>query len=310
MVEQHPRPDADHLTDLLRSSADEHGRSRHLGGRAQSVLANLPRRSNGAGRVVVLCYHSVHPSNSYTSATPQLFGRHLQWLKQHCDVVPFAGILDHIDAKSSKPVVALTFDDGYRDNFTAAFPSLLEYGLPATFFVTTGLIERDASVMSHIAKDLATSVEELTPLTWEQIREMQDSGMEIGAHTLTHPNLAQQSEDEAFRELAYSKELLEEQLSSPVESLAYPYGVPRRHFSQATMRLAQRSGYKRGAAILFRKVRASDSAFAIPRLAITRDSLEMLRAKIIGNLDLVGVWQEHAPQWAARIVSSPESRRV
>jgi peptidoglycan/xylan/chitin deacetylase (PgdA/CDA1 family) len=282
----------------------------HLGGVAQSILARIPRRSDGAGRVVVLCYHSIHPTKGISSASPELFDQHLAWLKQHCTCVPFAKILDHVGASSEKPVVALTFDDGYEDNHTSALPLLLEHGLSAAFFITCGLIDRDPSVLSHVADSFATPAEELVPLTWQQVVEMREAGMEIGAHSVTHRNFARLPADEVLEEMTQGKDLLEQQLGSAVGSLAYPYGIPKRHFSDTVMALARDAGYERAGAILFRDVRSSDSAFAIPRLAVTGDSLEMLRAKIIGRLDLVGMWQERAPEWAARAVSSPEFRRI
>src|SRR4029077_19844424 len=95
----------------------------------------------GGDRSVILCYHSVHPDRPYRSVTPERFREHLAWLEEHAQVVR----LDDIRrvGTSDRPRVAITFDDGYVDNATHAFPLLEERRLSATFFVTAGLLDRD-----------------------------------------------------------------------------------------------------------------------------------------------------------------------
>jgi hypothetical protein len=74
----------------------------------------LPRVST---RAVILCYHSIHPTASLRSATPDLFSQHLLWLKQHCTIVPFQGAVRAAEQPPpGRPVVAITFDDGFADN--------------------------------------------------------------------------------------------------------------------------------------------------------------------------------------------------
>src|SRR5687767_12557712 len=95
-------------------------------------------------RVVVLCYHSIHPSLPFRSATPEMFTEHLEWLREHCECVPFSRIpLARSRAGHGRPIVAVTFDDGYADNHEFALPLLLESGIPATFFVTSGFLQGD-----------------------------------------------------------------------------------------------------------------------------------------------------------------------
>ena len=121
----------------------------------KGLLEHVGRWSFGGSpgkRVVVLCYHSVHPSRPFASASPADFGRHLDWLLAHCEVVPLDRILDAANTPQGRerPVVALTFDDGYADNYEFAFPLLQSRGLTATFFVTVGLLERDAEVLARL----------------------------------------------------------------------------------------------------------------------------------------------------------------
>jgi peptidoglycan/xylan/chitin deacetylase (PgdA/CDA1 family) len=284
----------------------------HVGEVAQSALAGVPSFSGHVNqRVFVLCYHSIHPVSHHASATPELFEEHLRWLTAHCNVVPFGSVLDRVsDGNGPKPTVAITFDDGYGDNYNEALPILLRYGVPATFFITTGLIDGHPDVIERLQRLWGASSDEISGLSWGQILEMSDAGMEIGAHTVSHPNLEHISDDAVTEELSRSKEILEDRLGVPVTSLAYPFGIPRRHFSPRTMHLASSCGFDRAAAVLYRRVRTTDDAFAIPRLAVTGDSVEMLRAKALGKLDFVGLWQEHAPQWATRMISSQGANRA
>jgi hypothetical protein len=120
--------------------------SKLLRTRLGSPLGWCPRLPGWRGRVVVLCYHSVHPSTAFPSSTsPNLFDRHMRWLSEECDLMPFNRAWD----ERSRPnrVSARRrgdFDDGFADNHTYALPTLLRHEIPATFFVTTGLIDRVA----------------------------------------------------------------------------------------------------------------------------------------------------------------------
>jgi hypothetical protein len=150
--------------------------------RIGSLLLRAPRSPRWRERVVVLCYHSVHPSMSFPSSTsPELFERHMRWLREECDVIPFARAWEERRrAARSRPAVAVTFDDGFADNHTYALSTLLRYEIPATFFITTGLIQRLSDVIEQ--RSWRGWCDEGSSLTWPQIIEMQRLGMEIGAH--------------------------------------------------------------------------------------------------------------------------------
>ena len=148
-----------------------------------------------------------------------------------------------------------------------------------------------------------TTYEEIRPLEWAHVRAMHAGGMEIGAHTYSHPTLAVLSRPSARDELLRSKQIIEARLGGPVRSMAYPFGKPGRHFTSETVRLVEEVGYEYACAVLFRGMRSSDSPFAIPRLFATRDSVASLRDKVLGAWDLIGTWQERCPLWLARIVS-------
>jgi peptidoglycan/xylan/chitin deacetylase (PgdA/CDA1 family) len=112
----------------------------------------------------------------------------------------------------------LTFDDGYQSVYRKAFPVLQRYAMSATIFVTTG---------EHRPSGPA---ERLPPcegqpmLSWGEIRELHDWGVEIGAHTCTHPDLTRLPTQRVRSELRDSKAIIEDMLGTEVRSFAYPYG--------------------------------------------------------------------------------------
>lgn len=264
--------------------------------------------ASSSGRAVILCYHSVHPTIPFASATPDRFGEQLDWLRDNCDVLPLARLASASPGGAQRPLVAITFDDGYEDNYTHAFPLLRERGLPATFFITVGLVERDAATVERFAALRQSGPVEVAPLEWGQLLEMSAAGFSIGAHTWSHPNLARLGETEARSELERPKAILEDRLGGAVTEFAYPFGKPGRHFTPATVRLVADAGYAVGAAVLFRAVRSGDDRLALPRFFVTSDDVETIAAKVGGAWDWLGLVQERAPEWVARMVSPADFR--
>jgi peptidoglycan/xylan/chitin deacetylase (PgdA/CDA1 family) len=277
--------------------------------RAGAKTAGVIARAPTGDRVIGLCYHSVHPTVSYASVTPDLFERHLAWLAEHCDVIPWRRTLEMVAEKGrSRPAVAITFDDGYADNHEFALPLLVKYRMTATVFITAGFTDGDPAVHMRFRELRGVSAGELRPLKWEQMREMQAAGIEIGAHTYSHPNLIRLTLADARRELQISKDVLEDRLASPIDLMAYPFGKPRRQFDHTTADLAREVGYTHAASILFRGVQLRDSEYSLPRFFVTGDSTAVLSAKVRGDWDFLGVWQERAPRPLARIVSPQDFR--
>jgi peptidoglycan/xylan/chitin deacetylase (PgdA/CDA1 family) len=241
-------------------------------------------------RAVVLCYHSVSTEPRAVSVTPEVFAQHLQWLSAHCEIVPFSRVADAArPGHPGRPMVAITFDDGYADNYDHAFPLLRHHGARATFFVTAGFLEQDPRVMLRFRQGLR-------PLEWGQVREMRRGGMEFGAHTYSHANLSRLDRAAVEDELSRSKLIVEERLGEPVTTIAYPFGIPRRHFTRETMAIASAVGYRYGVAITFRAVHRSHCPLAIPRLPVPGGGdVGVLRDLVSGAWDLLGLWQERAP---------------
>jgi peptidoglycan/xylan/chitin deacetylase (PgdA/CDA1 family) len=252
-----------------------------------------------ARRRVILCYHSIHPTAPYASATPTEFGEQLDWLRQHCDVVSLSQIREL--SPHDRPRVALTFDDGYADNWQYAWPALVARGLTATFFVTVGFIDRDRDVVDRIAQLWGVARDGVAAMGWDQLQEMRVTGMHVGSHTWSHRNLAALSGVQAEAELRRAKDGIEQHLQEPVTEVAYPFGKPRRHVTRDTAELARRVGHASGVTVLPRAVAPSDDPLRLPRLAVGDDDLRSLRAKVFGGIDWHAYVHERAPRSLVRL---------
>ena len=278
--------------------------------RAALAAARVASRPDPATRRIVFCYHSVHPNRGFASTTPEVFERHVQWLKAHCRVVTLAEVVANPNTRiSGTPLVAITFDDGYEDNHSYALPILSKHSVPATFFITAGLVDRDPAVLRRLQWLWGCGPDDVVPLDWQQVRELRASGMDIGSHTYSHPNLARLSALETEHELRRSTDIISDQLGAAVDMFAYPFGKPFVHFTPTTTDVVRAHGYRLAAAVTFRGVRDSDSVYTIPRFFTDGDDVTKLDAKIAGLYDVIGWWQDHAPLSAKRLVSPDDFKR-
>lgn len=191
----------------------------------------------------ILMYHMVseqQPGQKFKGlrVTPERFERQVRYLKEN-------GwqffTMSELMAASSLPEksVAITFDDGYEDNYLNAYPVLKKYDARATLYLVVDRHDRDWSVNKKAHHNTGELARE-NKLSDEQIREMLGSGVfELGAHTLTHVNLKNADTETKNREIGDSKLQLEQAFSVPVNSFAYPFGI----YDSQDVEIASRAGY-------------------------------------------------------------------
>lgn len=176
----------------------------------------------GAPMPWVLMYHSVSPSAEdplRVTVSPARFDSQLGWLRRRgLRGVSLGELLATSPGRARASLVALTFDDAYRDFVEFALPVLRRYGFGATVYVVAGRVGG--------VNDWERSGPTRPLMTDEDIREAAGSGIEIGSHGLSHRRLPAVSESELEDEVAHSRELLERVLgpNASVCSFAYPYG--------------------------------------------------------------------------------------
>ncbi len=216
----------------------------------------------------ILTYHHVaespdnHPHRGLF-VSPASFAWQMDFLRRSGFTIT---TLDHIRTgllgKTALPrrTVAITFDDGYEDNFTYAYPILKRYGFPATVFMVSGEVRSEA--------DSAQNPNSCTRhLSLNQLRLMAASGITIGSHSVTHRRLASIPINEAQKEIAGSKEELETLLNCRVQWFSYPCG----NFNKEVVEAVRDAGYI-GAVSAIRDNRiCASQLFYLPRIMVMSD---------------------------------------
>jgi peptidoglycan/xylan/chitin deacetylase (PgdA/CDA1 family) len=194
--------------------------------------------------LTILTFHALDDARTVISFPPALFERLVGALRAGgYRVMPLADAAAALHGRGTLPArpLAITFDDGYRSVYQAAFPILRAYALPATVFLAVGDPGGGSRRGSAEPGARLPSMEGRPMLSWGEIREMQRGGITFGAHTLTHPDLTRLPPSAIEREMVTSKAVLEQMLGEPAVSFAYPFGrydarsleMARRHFACA-----------------------------------------------------------------------------
>ena len=202
----------------------------------------------------ILMYHRIdgRSAESALSVSPESFERQMAFLSHHARAVPLDRIVDRIlrDEPPERGAVAITFDDGFTSVYTQAYPVLLKYHLPATIFIVTDWVGTGEY------------------LTWDQIHEMAAHGIDIGAHTLSHPWLPSLKLDHLYREVEDSRRILQEHVPGSARHFSYPFGA----YDPTTKHAVRAAGYLSACATNPGRRRSWSDPFALKRLRISRSS--------------------------------------
>lgn len=295
--------------------------------------------------VVIFRYHSVQdePGKFATTigcesihASP-VFRRHMELLARRFIPVSLDDVLSFLRGATTLPAraVAVTFDDGYKDNSEIAAPILNHFGIPATFYVLADSVDRSRAPwfcrLQHIfltsrrrswndptsgvvheltnAKDrsdvmlaaacycakssdsmrgqyIRAAENALDPepfpaeselmMTWDDVRGLARSGHTVGAHTMTHPNLAHVSTEDARYELGESKRILEKKLGQNVRHFSYPCPALDPHWNENTVKLTAEVGYSTAVTTHSSAAWRGTNPLIIPRTYVPREEYEFL----------------------------------
>jgi peptidoglycan/xylan/chitin deacetylase (PgdA/CDA1 family) len=218
-------------------------------------------------------YHHINFKHSKLAVRPEIFEEQIKFLLSRG--YRFVKLSDAFktfasSASSSSPydkTLVLTFDDGYRDFYLNAYPILKKYNVPASFYVINQDIGRPGNV------------------TMEMIKNLHQEGLvEIGAHTVNHLALGRLKPEAAFYQMIKSKELLERELNTTIETIIYPFGS----FNANVKKQAQQIGFLGGASVYFGQRPSSQDLFAWRRVMITNSDLgQILLRKIFIAFEVV-----------------------
>ena len=225
----------------------------------------VPAQAVASVRVPILMYHEIAgrtESSSRLAVSPDAFSAQLAHLHDEgYRTVTVAGLLTSMaggDGRLPDRPVVLTFDDGYADFYSQAMPLLDRYGFTATVFITTGWV-RDA-------KGPPIRQPPGRMLSWAEIEDVVNAGIEAASHSHAHPQLDQLPPHRLRYELATGKTVLEDRLGSPIIGLAYPFG-----YSGARVREAAReAGHRYSCAVENTTMSSESDLLALPRLTVRR----------------------------------------
>jgi peptidoglycan/xylan/chitin deacetylase (PgdA/CDA1 family) len=223
--------------------------------------------------IPVLTYHSIDESNSVISTKPGTFRRQMKFLHENnYRAVSLNGLVNDLNAGKAPPpkTVALTFDDGFRNFFTRAFPILQEYGFGATVFLVTGRCGKNNDWPGN-----PPGLPRSELLDWREIRELSDNGIDFGSHTRSHPDLTRCSPKELVPEISGSKKELQDRVGKEVATFAYPYGS----FNEAVKQMVAEN-FKGACSTSLGKVHNGSDIFALERL----DTYYLTRSGIFERL--------------------------
>ncbi len=279
----------------------------------------------GGDSLLVLVFHRVLPEpDPLLNEDPDVadFAAQMDVVRATCTVLPLAEAIERLYKRSLPPNAAcITFDDGYANNLTYAAPVLVEKGLPATVFVTTGFLEggrmwndtviesvrrargeldlnsiglgrfqlQDVAARRNASQSLRRKLKYLDPeergqktlqiaeivgrelpeglmLSASQVKQLVQKGIDVGAHTVSHPILARVDDAMARSEIFASKATLEAVTGTRVELFAYPNGQPQRDYARRHVDMVREAGFTAAVSSAWGACHAGSDRFQLPRM--------------------------------------------
>lgn len=222
----------------------------------------------------VLLYHKidlptpdVKVRGAYTA--PRFFEKQLAYLvRNKIKVVTVGELIEHFNQTGSYPerTLAISFDDGWKDNYRNAFPLLKKYGMTATIYVVADCLGRTTDQV------VAPGEAAREHMTVDDVHEMAACGIEFGSHTMSHSLLNNTSPDETEKEIVESKSFVEELTQTQCKTIAYPAGF----FTEHAKNSARNAGYLAAFSTIYGDD-DGDDLFELNRTEILRRDKYMFR---------------------------------
>jgi peptidoglycan/xylan/chitin deacetylase (PgdA/CDA1 family) len=230
----------------------------------KEILTEIIRRRGG---IYVLMYHSVSADRNLSSYKYDIpvssFRSQLATLNSIVEFIHPADLrsMEKIPV-TAQPQVLLTFDDGYHNNYSVAYPVLREFDVPALLFLSTNFIDSSLN----------------TFLNWSQVRELaSDNLITIGSHACSHWNLEALDSDDVEHEIQQSKRRIEEKTSQDIYSISYPGGG----FNKEVIQHLKQNKYELG--FKDRSQAKTENEYTLSRISIDQSNsqpCQMLRSMI------------------------------
>ncbi|MBU1043048.1 MAG: polysaccharide deacetylase family protein [Candidatus Omnitrophica bacterium] len=233
------------------------------------VYTFVQKRILKKSRTVVLMYHRVGDDiakDSEITVSNANFDEQMKFLKNKFKVIDLDSLIDGIgkESDSLSASIAITFDDGYKDNYENAYPILRKYQLPAAIFLVSRLIGNNGEI-----------------LNLEEINIMKDNNIDFGSHTLSHKILADIGIDDARKEVTSSKVELAQLLDREIKYFAYPKGK-KRHFNEQVKLAVKEAGYKAAFSTENGEITRGCDVFELKRIGMRNYPLFVFKVRLSG----------------------------
>jgi len=259
---------------------------KHVKDKIGKFLNRFFEKKNVKNSYRVLLYHSVGTidpaDNLHTRVSVKSFREQMSYLNSEgYNVLNLREIINKLqNSIELKPrTIALTFDDGYKDNLEEAIPVIEQFGFNATFFITT-------SLLGSIKKKRIWQIWKY--LSLDDIRYMHSRGHDVGSHAIHHCNLKKLKKNEADLELCRSKEILSEAINDEVSGFSFPYGL----YNNNLLDVVKNAGYQFACNVICGLNKLSrNSLFNIKRTEINGfDDLNRFKMKLGGAYDWLSLF--------------------
>lgn len=157
-------------------------------------------------------------------------------------------IIEGNEVPPAKPII-ISFDDGWKDQFTNAFPLLEKYRLNATFFIYTNAIGKEYF------------------MSWDDVKKMARAGMQIGGHTESHPYLPTTPEKQVKEEIEGGKIAIEKELGTKITAFAYPFG----HYTDDAIKFAKEAGFMEARTTYPGEFHTKNDLYTLKGIEVTND---------------------------------------
>lgn len=228
------------------------------------MLAKYKRR-----KIPILMYHSISHSAAAKfkkfTVSPTVFANQMAYLYQQAytpiTVSQFIHMRSQVSSALPERPVVITFDDGFADFYREVLPVLKQYSFTATLYVATAFVDDTSRWLQHEGEATRPM------LTWEQLTEISEYGIECGAHSHSHPQLDILPKSLSYNEIVQSKRILEHHLGRQISSFAYPFG----YHTAMIRRQVREAGYTSACAVKYTMSSESTDPFALTRLIVGAD---------------------------------------
>lgn len=230
----------------------------------------------------ILLYHRIAESQAdphLLCVSQKNFRDQIKYLKENYSVIPLVKMVQDIRTNKVKnKSVAITFDDGYADNLHNAVPILKEFNVPATIFIVAGYI--GSQELFYWDKDDNPAQDKGRPMNIDEVKELSRIHLiEIGAHTMNHPQLSKISYEDQKKEIGLGLKRLKEIISMPVLSFAYPFG-DRHSITKETIEIVKQAGFNYACANIHERATNGSDIYTLPRFIVRDWKLDEFKREI------------------------------